>query len=79
MKYIVIESYNYDWFDKREEIAYDNLYNKLKEILNTEQIYIIETILNEYTSELGEIYFNMGIKTGARLLQQLLNNENQDY
>lgn len=69
----------YETFDKREEIADANLYNKLKEILSDEQIYEIEPVLNKYTSELSEIYFNIGMKTGAKLLQQLLDDGNKDY
>lgn len=72
-------TFTYETFDKREELADDSLYNKLKEILSDEQIYELEPVLNKYTSELSEIYFNIGMKTGARLLQQLLDNGNKDY
>ncbi|WFR57212.1 hypothetical protein QA584_27000 [Anaerocolumna sp. AGMB13025] len=69
----------YETFDKREEIADDDLYSRLSEFLSNEQIFDIEPLLNEYSSSIGEIYFNMGMKAGARLLHQLLDNEDRDY
>lgn len=73
-----ITTLTYEQFNKKEETAYENLYKNLADILNHEQIYNIEPVINEYTSELCEIYFNMGMKTGARLIHQLLDYEDRD-
>ncbi|BCJ93062.1 hypothetical protein acsn021_06310 [Anaerocolumna cellulosilytica] len=66
-------------FTKREEIAYHTLIQNLRKLLDYKRFYQIETYINEYTSELNEIYFNIGMKTGARLMKQLLDNEDKDY
>jgi len=66
-------------FTNREEIAYHTLIQNLRKLLDDKRFYEIETYINEYTSELNEIYFNTGMKTGARLMKQLLDSEDKDY
>jgi hypothetical protein len=69
----------YDTFSKREDKAYLNLTENLKSHLSKEQLYNVENFINEYTSELVEIYFNMGVKTGAKIMHQLLDNKDKDF
>lgn len=70
---------NHETFSTREEIAYQKLMENLNKIYTDDLLYNVEAYINEYTSEISEIYFNIGIKTGARLLTQLLNNEEKDF
>lgn len=71
--------FNPDSFTSREEKAYNQFQTELSNQLTEEQISKIELIINNYIGELSEIYFNMGIKTGAKLLNQLLNESDRDF
>ena len=65
-------------FEAREEKAVQNLKAKLKGIIS-EQEYrkIIDTVM-EYTNDCSEIYFSVGMKVGARIVFQLLNDSMKD-
>ena len=65
-------------FETREEKAVQNLKAKLKgNISDQEYVKIIDTVM-EYANDCSEIYFSVGMKIGARLVFQLLNDSMKD-
>ncbi len=68
-----------DTYANREEQANAFLDESLKAALSEDDMLKVESIITTYTSDLIDIYFSMGIKTGARLMHQMLDNSDKDY
>lgn len=51
----------------------------LKDALSDKDYKAVESIINTYSADMVEVYFSMGIKAVARLMNQLLDTSDTDY
>lgn len=51
----------------------------LKDALSDKDYKAVESIKNTYSADIVKIYFSMGIKAGAHLMNQLLDTSDTDY
>lgn len=65
-------------FKERRNTAYSKLEQQIIEICGTEKKNEILDCIGEYSSTVEEIYFNLGMKAGATLQVNLLNNFETD-
>ncbi|WP_040195647.1 hypothetical protein [Candidatus Soleaferrea massiliensis] len=71
-------SISYDSFNQREADAYSKLENRLTEKYGKKEADEIITHVNEYSFVVEEIYFSLGMKTGATLHCKLTDNFETD-
>lgn len=75
---ILLYGFNDDLDDRPLDIRMSDEYNyfveSMKNFLTQEQIDEVLCIMNLYIITIQDTYFNMGIKCGAKLLHQLLDN-----
>ena len=62
----------------REEKAYEQLQKELESVLEETLLQKVNRAINDYVSEHGDLQFTLGMKAGARLINQLMVSEN-DY
>ena len=63
----------------REQLAYNNLQKAINDICGDEHNEELEQIINEYFYTFDQIYFNMGMKSGATLIVNLTKNFDNDW
>lgn len=68
-----------DTFSEREKKYEKVLDDALKKHLSMEQLEIVQNTIWDYSSDLSKINFNLGVKVGAKLMNQLLDNKEIDY
>ena len=73
-----LEAENYEAYDTRLKQAGDPIYNRINELYsdNSRELTEATNDLSQALSAHDEIYMEIGMKTGARLLYQLLLTEN---
>lgn len=64
--------------EEREDEAVRQLKKRLEEILSEKELGRVTDIAMEYANDCCEIYFTIGMKAGAKLLFQLLNDSLKD-
>lgn len=66
-------------FEEREKEAYAKLENELMKHINEGDFKAVENEIDRYTAIIEETQFSLGMKFGARFMQQLIGNLDSDF
>jgi len=66
-------------FEEREKESYADIVDELNKYLDEDDLEDVENKIKSYAAALESVQFSLGMKAGAKLMQQFIGNPASDY